>query len=389
MNRLNLFTSNSESRNGNRRPLADAIHTLVWLTISLVLIDVSIGVVFAYPSDPKRVPSTLQLYFDYGRSVEGKLRRETRADPVETAPITLSGWYNPLEVTEPPANSEKQIITIYGMSHAVRLAQALNRVSNQFAARILGAPGATTNWSYGAYLRDRGGGKSRAVVLAFMSANFMAIDTMSSMTWNVDMPAPYTSDRFVLDRDRLRVVDPPSASFHSYALALDDPGRWRQALDDFAAHDTMYNSLIVRANPLDHSSLFRLLRRAYSQRYFRQKRKDVLDTSGFNPQSEQVRVARAMVRDFTARARRDGVVPVIYIVNNFSYSDYLFEALKPALEADQIPYVSSHTIVSPDDPRGYLPDSHFTDAFDEKLAHALEQVIRAAELKPKPGASPD
>jgi hypothetical protein len=45
--------------------------------------------------------------------------------------------------------------------------------------------------------------------------------------------------------------------------------------------------------------------------------------------------------------------------------------------------------VSPDDPRGYLPDSHFTDAVDQRLAHALEQVIEAAELNPKPGASPD
>jgi hypothetical protein len=139
---------------------------------------------------------------------------------------------------------------------------------------------------------------------------------------------------------------------------------------------------------LDHSSLFRLIRRAYAQRYFRQKKADVLNPTGFNPQSEQVQVARAMVRDFAARARQEGIVPLIYIVNNFGYSDYLFEALKPALEADQIPYVSSHTIVSPDDPRGYLPDSHFTDAVDVKLAHALEQAIRSAELHPRSGASP-
>jgi hypothetical protein len=171
--------------------MKEAVRSLFWILSSLVVIDILINVVFAYPSDPKRVPSTLQLYFDYGRSVEGKLRRETRANPAETAPITLTGWYDPLEAAEPRTNPEKQIVTIYGMSHAVRLGQALNRVSNLFAARIVGAPGATTNWSYGAYLRDRGGGKNRAVVLAFMSANFMAINTMSSMTWNVDMPAPY------------------------------------------------------------------------------------------------------------------------------------------------------------------------------------------------------
>ena len=60
-----------------------------------------------------------------------------------------------------------------------------------------------------------------------------------------------------------------------------------------------------------------------------------------------------------------------------TYSPY--QALKPILQEDNIPYVSSHTIVSPDDPRGYLPDSHFTDEVDEKLAKELERVIDEAK----------
>ena len=69
------------------------------------------------------------------------------------------------------------------------------------------------------------------------------------------------------------------------------------------------------------------------------------------------------------------MIPVIFLVNNFGYSDYLFKALSPVLLEDHIPYLSSHTIVSPDDPRGYLPDSHFTDEVDDKLARALVKVI--------------
>jgi hypothetical protein len=101
----------------------------------------------------------------------------------------------------------------------------------------------------------------------------------------------------------------------------------------------------------------------------------VLDNSGFRADSEQVRVAQAIVREFAAQARRDGIIPVIFIVNNFGYSDHLFRALSPALQADNIPYLSSHTVISPDDPRGYLPDSHFTDEADNKLAVALAKVI--------------
>jgi hypothetical protein len=141
----------------------------------------------------------------------------------------------------------------------------------------------------------------------------------------------------------------------------------------------MYNSFIMHANILDHSSLFRLVRRAYAQRFLRNARKAVLDSTGFRADSEPVKVARAIVHDFAIQARRDGVIPVIFLVNNLGYSDYLFEALRPVLQADHIPYLSSHTVVSPDDPRGYLPDSHFTDEVDDKLAGALAKVIENAE----------
>jgi hypothetical protein len=125
----------------------------------------------------------------------------------------------------------------------------------------------------------------------------------------------------------------------------------------------------------DHSSLFRLIRRACAQRFMYNERKSVLDTTGFRPESEQVQVARRIVGSFAREARNDGVIPVIFLVNNFGYSDFLYRALKPALDADKVPYLSSHTIVSPSDPRGYLPDSHFTDANDDKLARALAEII--------------
>jgi hypothetical protein len=208
-----------------------------------------------------------------------------------------------------------------------------------------------------------------------MSGNLPNINTLSAMTWSTDFAMPYTSDRFYVDEDRLRVVHPPFTSFDQYAKILNDPIRWAAARDALAVNDSLYNSFIFRANIFDHSSLFRLIRRAYAQRFMRNERKSVLDATGFRPESEQVQVARNIVRSFARDARNDGVIPVIFIVNNLGYSDYLYQALKPALDEDKIPYLSSHTIVSPSDPRGYLPDSHFTDANDDKLARALAEII--------------
>ncbi|MGJ4940724.1 hypothetical protein ACQR1W_09145 [Bradyrhizobium sp. HKCCYLS1011] len=377
MNQLNSSISSSEK--AKFRAVGAAAHTAAWIVIGLVLIDIAINVVLAYPSDPKVTnPSQLRLYFEYGRSTEGQLARMTRPDRSQTAPITLPGWYDTLEITEFPEKSSNSIVTIYGMSHAVRLGHALERTSLRLTPRIVGAPGAPTNWSYGAFLRDRGGGKSRAVVLAIMSYSLPMITTLSAATWSFDLPMPYTMDRFYVRNGQLEVVHPPFTSFEGYVAAFDDPAEWSKVRSEFVQHDTMYNSFIMRANIFDHSSLFRLIRRAYAQRYMRAIRKGILDGSGFRAESEQIQVARAIIRDFAKQARRDGIVPVVFVVNNFGYSDNLYRALEPVLKEDNIPYVSSHTVASPDDPRGYLPDSHFTDEVDDRLAKELEKVILEA-----------
>jgi hypothetical protein len=369
--------------NSNRTLLRQAvpmIFLVIWTVLALVAIDVLINVVFLYPNDPKFTdPSRMQLYFEYGRSAEGQLSRMTRKSRSETAPITLVGWYEPLEVVEEPSKSNASVVSFYGASHTVRLANALGRASDRFSFRMVGAPGATSNWSYGAYLRDRGGRKSRAVVLAFNSNNFAMISSFSPTIWSVDYPMPYTADRFYLESSRLRVLHPPYTSFDQYVHTFYDPAAWSAALDFFSKNDPFYNSFIVRASVLDHSALWRLFRRAHDQKLLRDLQKSVLDQSGFRPESEDVKLAHRMIHEFAIQARSDAMIPVIFIVNNLGYSDNLFRALRPILEADNVPYLSSHTIVSPNDPTGYLPDSHFTDENDDKLARALVEILDRAK----------
>ena len=375
MNQPSSSTSSSEAGSQVGRALA----TLAWIIVWLIVIDVVVDVVFRYPSDPKVTnPGQLRLYFEYGRSAEGKLRRMTGVSRETSAPITLAGWYQPLEVQDAPKRPGADIVTLYGMSHSVRLANALNRTSQRYAARSVGAPGATANWSFGAFQRDLGGGKSKAVVLSIMSANLPMIDTMAPFTWNVSFPMPYTEDRYYERNGRLSVVHPPFQSFDQYLATFHDPAKWAAARRVIAANDTMYDPFLVRDSVLDHSVIVRLIRRAYEQRLERESRAQVFTRDGFNARSEQVRVANGIVREFAADARSHGLIPVVFIANNFGYSDSLYEALKNTLEKDHIPYLNSAAIVSPTDPRGYLPDSHFTDANDDRLARALAGVIDSA-----------
>lgn len=386
--------SSSISSSEDRVKLLRALQLFAWIVASLVAIDLAIGIVFHYPTDPRvTAPGPFQLYFEYGRSSEAKLDRMTGTNRTNSAPIALAGWYDPLEVQENPDRPNAMIVTFYGMSHSVRLANALNRTSHLFAARSVGAPGATANWAYGAFLRDRGGGKSKAVVLSLMSANLPMINTVSPFTWNVSFPMPYTADRFYLEAGKLLVVHPPYTSFDAYLRVFRDPAKRQMALKRIAETDTMYDDFLVRKTPLDYSSTFRLIRRAYEQRAERLARTQVFDGKKFNPGSEQVRVANAIIADFARKARDGGMIPVVFLVNSMGYSDTLYRAVAQTLDRDKIPYLSSHTIVPPDDPRGYLKDSHFTDANDDRLARALAVVIERsskterATIQPKSGAA--
>jgi hypothetical protein len=372
MNPPSSSISSSEEAAAGRRGLA----TLAWTLLWLVVLDIVVNVAFSYPRDPKDLsPGALQLYFDYGRSMEGRLRRSTRADPAETAPITLAGWYDPLVAVERPAKRGGAEVTVYGMSHAVRLANALQEVSPNYQVRSVGAPGATTNWSYGAFLRDEDNGKSKAVVLAIMSSTLPMILSPTAMDWNTSFPTPYTADRFVVAGQGLRRIPPPYESFDGYVRALHEPGAWNDALTQFDRTDPFFDPFLVRATWLDNSTVVRLVRRAWGQWRDRDWRTGVLTAEGYDPDSEPVRVANAIVADFARQARAKDMVPVIYVVDSFGYGDQLYRALAATLARDDIPYIATNDHVDPMDPRGYLPDSHFTDQNDLRLARELTRVL--------------
>ena len=81
--------------------------------------DAAVGFAFRPPSDPRRAPSSLQRYFDYGRSIEGKLRREVGSTPEQDAAIVKAGWLNDCDIatSTPPG---KLAFDIYGMSFSTR-----------------------------------------------------------------------------------------------------------------------------------------------------------------------------------------------------------------------------------------------------------------------------
>ena len=372
MHPLSSSTSSSDPAQPRGR---SGLALFAWAAAWLVALDILINLVFPYPDDPRDTsPGAVALYFDYGRSMEGRLRRATREDREETAPITLAGWYDPLVVDTYPGQPDGARVTVYGMSHAMRLADAFRQVAPDYTVRTVGAPGATTNWAYGAFLRDEGKREGDFAVLAIMASNLPMIVSSAPMNWNPSFALPYTADRFYLQDGELRRDTPPYASFEGYVRTLNDPVEWDSALSWFEKNDPYFESIRIRQTWLDNSAIFRLIRRGWMQREDRMRGSSVISAVAHDPEAEAIRVANAIILDFAEKARAEGIIPVVYIVDSFGYGDQMPRALQDTLARKRILYLASHELVDPTDASGYLPDSHFTDNNDMVLARGLKQI---------------
>ena len=356
------------------------ISNTLWILFYLVLIDIFINILFHYPNDPHNIsPSFLQGYFDYGRSVEGKLQWMTRPSVDESAPRVSGGWLKSDKYRSLPSEASRQdevLIALYGMSHTQCLWEAIQKTDKNYLVRGFMSAGAPPNWSYAAYEFDRGRHKADVVILGILTDTVAPVTSTTGMTAFFDSSFPYTFPRYTVKNEKLLVAYPPFYDAKGYLEYFYDQSKWNQYRDWLSKNDKYYDPILFQRSLLDHSAFFRLLRRAYSEREKQKLTKDVYTKTGFNEASEEIVILRTLVRDFAESARKDNIIPIIYIVNSKGSGDRLFRVLKPVLDAHNIPYLSTHIICPPDDPRVYVSEnSHFTPAKDMELAKEMIRII--------------
>ncbi len=366
-----------------------AIRVAWWTVFFLLVLDLAANVAFRYPEDPaKGRPSRLQAYFEYGRSVEGKLRAATRPTDEASAPILTLGWLDRKSgffASEPAERGaqDRLMISLYGMSHARQLAIALDRVTDDITIRSVTAPAATPNWTFAAYSldrkrEDRSPRGPDAVVYSLLSSSVPMIETMTNATAFFDQSRPYTQPRYRIEGGQRVAIEPPFQTVGQYREVLADSDRWGEYRRLLAEHDPYYDPLLFRESILDASALVRVLRRGYAISSRRRLIENVHGPAGFDPDSREIILLRRLVSEFAASARADRQVPVVYLVNSLGDRDDLFRVLKPTLDAEAIPFVSSHTMCSPSDYRCYRPDSHFIPEVDDRLATEIVRVVDSA-----------
>jgi len=353
----------------------------LWICTYLVISDIAINIIFSYPKDPRNIsPSAIRQFFEYGRSIEGKLARMTRKEIDESAPIVSAGWLEgfPKKSVSNNLNGEnKPVITIYGMSHADMLAEDMEKIDTSLTVRFKGAAGAVPTWSYAAYSLDKDQYYSDVVILAVMTRGVPLICTTSGATNHFDAVYPYTYPRFFLSNGSLRYVLPPFVSFKDYVEYFYNSAKWKVYIKWLREYDKFYNPVLFKKTILDNSSIFRMLRRAYAYSMQRKKEAEVYsETTGFNIESDEVKILQALVVEFSKIAKQHKSIPIIYIVNNVFMGDRLFKILEPILLSNNIPFLSTHYICPPNDPRYYLPDSHFIPSKNLELANEMIKIIK-------------
>jgi hypothetical protein len=373
-----------------KRPLT----ILAWIFGYLVLIDLGVNVLFRYPRDPRNIsPPAIARFFEFGRSVEGKLSLMTRRTNEASAPILTVGWVREAEGSTTVRNADAQaapLISLYGMSHTVQLANDMAELEPTMAFRRIGAPGAVPSWSYAAYLIDREVSQADAYVLGIMNIGIPFMCTTSGTTNHFDRVWPYSYPRIRLVDGALDLTWPPFTTLAGYREYFYDREKWASYVNWLEENDKYYDPFLYKRTLLDESSTFRLIRRAYAYSSLRRKEAQIYTGKDiYDRDSEEIRILFAIIEDFAEKARTDGAIPILYIVNNYAKGTSLFDLLEPALRERDIAYLSSHEVCSPNDPRNYLPDEHFIPERNREMAKAMLRVVhRELEKKAKVGVGP-
>ena len=297
---------------------------------------------FPLPSDPRvEAKSRLQVYFNYGWSVEAKLRREVGPTDETGAPLMLSGWID--RIVEPTSRRDTEptpgnlLASFYGMSFSGDIAQAMAELDPGIRLRTFGGPAAPPNHSYAIYDLDRGG-RSDVVVLGILASSVQGLATNNAMTWRFEGPAPFTYPRYFAGAAGAEAEWPTGARSKT-SCAAGRPGSVAGvSLIDPGDRRLLYNEFLLRHDVGDYSALVRMVRRAVAQRRQASRIGQIHGPSGFVADSPVIESLRVIIAAFAANARRDGKVPIALLIQDQGYRDHLYKALEPLLTGDKIPY---------------------------------------------------
>lgn len=352
--------------------------TLTIFSLTLVLLaalDGAVALTLSWAERTGRLGGLVQ-YFEYGRSVPGKLARW------EAQPDVPGNLYDVAWRSEQIARSKDRfraegdgqgpVIRSYGMSFVNNiLAQAVAMEPGLVWDDHAG-PGASPNFTYALFEDDRENRRAGdIVVLGILSSSVPAMAALSNSTWAFEQPAPFTYPIYLPVGERLERVEPlikdPNAQ-----RALDDDivarHAWREQLK---THDLFFAPQTFGVVWADRSPFLRLVRRSLAKGHIDRVKSGII-AGGF-PYED---VLKRMIQGFARTARADGQIPVIMLIQTRNPRDPdVLSITEPALLRADIPYLATVEHADPEDPSVFLGDGHYTEAVDRVFADAFLDLL--------------
>ncbi|HLL90807.1 MAG TPA: hypothetical protein VK324_16010, partial [Tepidisphaeraceae bacterium] len=211
--------------------------TLVWTLACLAGIDAAINVAFRYPADPKQQAGSLPTYFEYGRSIEGKLRRMVGPTDAKSDGLVTAGWPDRVSsaVASPPPG--KLGVAVYGMSFSNQIARAMQELDPSVAPTMYAGPSAPPNHSYACFVAQNDGGRERnpVQVFAVLASSVKGLLTLGGSTTTFEKPAPFTFPRYTLGANgSLTEIRPIVATVEDLRAAVADDAKWTAHIEQLA-----------------------------------------------------------------------------------------------------------------------------------------------------------
>ncbi|MCC6349764.1 MAG: hypothetical protein IT347_09265 [Candidatus Eisenbacteria bacterium] len=370
---------------------SDLLATALWTLAFLIAADFALGRVFRMPADPRQPPAPLAQYFDFGASIESKMRRMVAAEDSASAPVALAGWLEPFNDGNAPlaAPAGRRLVAVYGQSFTFQLTQALAALDSTILLRTRGGPSSPASHGYAFWQSDRGRVHAEVAILGVLASSVRGLDASSAATWEFEAPPLYTYPRYRVDARGRPVPHPPYVlSLAGVRAALADPVRMRAWQAQLARDDDWYDPLLWRASWLDHSVFARVLRRAWAQRQQREHLARVHGRAGFREDSDNLRTLRALIGSFVEGCRADGTLPVVLLLEDAGYADHLSRALGPELDRRGALWMGTHELADAGNPANLKADGHFIPALNERLARALLARLDSVRGVAGPGIAP-
>ena len=348
--------------------------TTLALTLALlVALDAAVAGLLALAERQGRL-GALVRYFDYGRSVPGKLA-QWEAEPALPGNLYDVAWLGAgvagsatAFAAEPPGTGP--VLRSYGMSFIDNILHQAAALDPTLRLDRHSGPAAPPNFAYAYFLDDRANRRAGdGAILAILSSSVAAMAALSNRTWMFEQPAPFTYPIFRPEGEAgLSRTDPLIAGAAEQRSLATDAARARAWSQQLAREDAFYGPVTHAAPILDRSPFARLVRRALAQGHVARTERAVLGGARY----PDAPVLERMATRFAETARQDGQRPLVVLIQSRDPADPdLAQVLRPTLDGHGIAVLATVDHADPRDPSLFVGDGHYRPEIDRRFARAL------------------